>query len=235
MEQIALDMGTLLGNALPTLTEHRGRLRIGGLVTKMRTGGQVLFEGLGEDAWSVASKSESDSVRGWGAMAIGHAPGLDLDERLRLIRPYADDAHFAVREWAWLSLRPHIAMEPRTAIHKLGPWTSEESDRLRRFATEASRPRGVWSAHISLLKAEPELGLPLLLPLKSDPSRYVQDSVANWLNDASKSQSEWVEQLCRAWLANASDHATIRICRRGMRSISRVTGSAIPGSSTPVP
>jgi 3-methyladenine DNA glycosylase AlkC len=235
MEQIAIDMGALLETAFPTLANEAERLRSGGLVTKMRAGGQLLFEALDHEAWAVAKKSESDSVRGWGAMAIGQAPNLDLEDRLRLIRPYADDAHFAVREWAWLSLRPHIASEPEDAIRMLRPWTSEESERLRRYATEATRPRGVWSQHIANLKTEPELGLPLLLPLKSDPSRYVQDSVANWLNDASKSRPEWVEEICGAWLANSHDRATTRICRRGMRSISRVARSAAPESSTPVP
>lgn len=235
MEQIAIDMGALLETAFPSLANEADRLRSGGLVTKMRAGGQLLFEALGQEAWVVARKSESDSVRGWGAMAIGWAPALDLDDRLQLMRPYADDVHFAVREWAWLSLRPRIAMEAETAIRRLHPWTSEESERLRRFATEASRPRGVWSQHIAILKAEPEMGLPLLLPLRSDPSRYVQDSVANWLNDASKSRPEWVEDICGAWLADSHTPATERICRRGMRSISRVARSAAPGSSTPVP
>jgi 3-methyladenine DNA glycosylase AlkC len=235
MEQIAIDMGALLETAFPSLADEADRLRSGGLVTKMRAGGQLLFEALGREAWTTPKASESDSVRGWGAMAIGSAADLDLDERLRLMRPYADDAHFAVREWAWLSLRPHVAMSPEAAVRKLGPWTGEKSERLRRFATEASRPRGVWSQHIAILKAEPELGLPLLLPLKSDPSRYVQDSVANWLNDASKSRPEWVKAVCESWLAEASDARTERICRRGMRSIARTTASASgPESLTPV-
>lgn len=236
MEQIAIDMGALLENAFPSLANEADQLRSGGLVTKMRRGGQLLFEALDQEAWTVARNSESDSVRGWGAMAIGQAPDLDLDDRLRLMRPYADDAHFAVREWAWLSVRPHVAMEPEGAIRMLRPWTTEESERLRRFATEATRPRGVWSQHIAILKAQPDLGLPLLLPLKSDPSRYVQDSVANWLNDASKSRPEWVKAVCESWSASTRDARTARICRRGMRSIARATASSAsdPESLTPV-
>jgi 3-methyladenine DNA glycosylase AlkC len=219
MEQIAMDMGTLLETAFPALAGEAGRLRSGGLVTKMRAGGLLLFEALGEEAWTVARASESDSVRGWGAMAIAACPGLSLAGRLEQLRGFADDPHFAVREWAWLAARPAVVGDPERALGLLGGWTGSDSPRVRRFASEATRPRGVWSAHIPILKSQPELGLPLLLPLKSDPSRYVQDSVANWLNDASKSRPDWVEATCGAWLEKGCHAATDRICRRGMRSL----------------
>ena len=41
------------------------------------------------------------------------------------------------------------------------------------------------------------IGLPILEPLKSDYSKYVRNSVGNWLNDASKTQSGFVRKLCR--------------------------------------
>jgi 3-methyladenine DNA glycosylase AlkC len=234
MEQIAIDMGALLETAFPDLAEETDRLRSGGLVTKMRAGGRLLFEALGEEAWVAAQASGSDSVRGWGAMAVAACPDLSLAERLSHLRAFADDPHFAVREWAWLSFRPTVAAELGGAIGALGEWTEEPSPNLRRFASEATRPRGVWSVHILALKQEPALGLPILSPLRADKSRYVQDSVANWLNDASKSRPQWVADICANWAA-AGDANTERICRRAMRTLARAASASGPGSLTPVP
>jgi len=224
MEQIAMDMGNLLSFQFPELADHANDLRNAGLVARMRAGGRLLHDELGLGAVMDASIVTSDTVRGWAAMSVGHAPGLAFDRRLELIRAFADDAHFAVREWAWLSIRPHVAEDVHGAVVALTEWTRDPSERLRRFATEVTRPRGVWSVHLRVLKSTPEIGLPLLEPLRADPSRYVQDSVANWLNDASKSQPVWVREVCERWRA-AEDPRTERICRRALRSVGQVVAS----------
>jgi len=161
----------------------------------------------------------SDIVRNWCAFSVG-ADDADTADKLERIKPFADDSHMGVREMAWICMRDDIGKDVERAVFLLAPWTAEESHLIRRFASEVTRPRGVWCRHISRLKENPELGLPLLEPLRADKEKYVQDSVANWLNDASKTRPEWVRELTDRWLAENPSKETERICKRALRSIS---------------
>lgn len=163
----------------------------------------------------------SDVVREWSALWIGSAPGMTFARRLAWIKTLADDENAGTREVAWIALRPHVIADPDLAIRNLVPWTGSRNERLRRFASEITRPCGVWCSHLPLLKSEPHRGLPILDPLASDPSRYVGNSVANWLNDASKSQPDWVRGVTQAWLQRSDTPETRRIVHRALRSIGR--------------
>lgn len=182
---------------------------------------RLIADRLGFSVLDMLRSHPSDTVRGWACFMIGAADGHSLPERLSLIRQLADDHHFGVREWSWMAVRPHLSADLDSAVAQLASWTAEPSERLRRFASEAMRPRGVWCSHIAALRKNPERGALILEPLKADPSTYVQDSVANWLNDAAKDQPDWVRQVCARWLSESPASATARICKRALRSIDR--------------
>lgn len=160
----------------------------------------------------------SDVARCWAAQWIAFTP-LPLAAKLRGVLRFAADPHFGVREIAWMAVRDEIAADVDHAVDLLLPWATHPDANLRRFASEATRPRGVWCAQIEALKAEPWRGLPLLQPLRADASRYVQNSVANWLNDAAKSQPQWVKDVCAQWSRGRAAPATAYIVRRALRSV----------------
>jgi 3-methyladenine DNA glycosylase AlkC len=162
----------------------------------------------------------SDVARCWATQWITLS-GLALPEQLQAARRFAADPHFGVREMAWMAVRDATIRSLDEALVLLRPWVADADPNIRRFASELTRPRGVWCAQIEGLKAEPWLGLPLLEPLKADPSRYVQNSVANWLNDASRTQAAWVRDTCARWLAQSSEPQTGYIVRRALRTLAK--------------
>jgi 3-methyladenine DNA glycosylase AlkC len=166
----------------------------------------------------------SDIARCWAAQWVMFAP-MPLARKLDAVRRFAADAHFGVREVAWMAVRDEIAGDVDEAVRLLQAWSRDRDANIRRFASESTRPRGVWCAQVELLKREPWRGLPVIEPLRSDASRYVQNSVANWLNDASKSQPEWVEETCSRWERESRTPATSYIVRRARRSMEGVIPS----------
>lgn len=237
VEILAADFNMLLAavcpktaKAFPTLfTREDGEPM--GVVERMKVAGKALHEVHGRKGIANFASHPSDIVRGWTTYMIGCIPGLEIQEYLRIIRPFADDSHSGVREWAWMAIRPHIAHQLLPAVLSLEPWTREPSPFLRRFAIESTRPRGVWCEHISTLRDEPEIALPLLENVNQDPTKYVQDSCANWLNDASKSRPEWVRKVCSTW-STSPNAATQRICTRAMRTLHKEKPAQAPAKKS---
>ncbi|MDJ1370258.1 DNA alkylation repair protein [Gulosibacter molinativorax] len=228
-EILKVDHGQLLQHVLPSApadlrdaAQEAGSL---GILTRMQTIGAALQSHLTHDACVELTRHPSDTVRGWGWFALAAAHRAEKPGALiRIMRPAADDPHFGVREWAWMAIRPALAEQLHASLHALAELTGDPSERIRRFASETLRPRGVWAKRIDTLKTDPDLGLVILEPLRSDPSRYVQDSVANWINDASKTRPDWAIALAERWRLESPTPPTERIVSRGLRSLRRHSG-----------
>ncbi len=171
--------------------------------------------------WVIMSTHSADLVRCWATYTIGKNEALTIAETLKHIQPFAADKHFGVREIGWMAVRPKIAQNLTKSIEILSTWTTHEDENSRRFTTEATRPRGVWCEHIDELKQNPGLALSILEPLKSDPAKYVQDSVGNWLNDASKTQAGFVTKLCKRWEKESNTKETHYIIQKALRTLNK--------------
>ena len=189
-----------------------------GITKRMLYSAMAIHDQIGFDCFDMMRIHPSDTIRGIAAYLLALQP-LQLSDQLTQVKSLADDSHFGVREWAWIAMRPAISASLDEGLALLQPWIYDPSVLVQRFAVEITRPRGVWCGHIPRLKAEPHIGLPLLEPLKIASQKYLQDSVANWLNDASKSQPTWVKQVCDQWLSVSSSPETVRICKRALRTL----------------
>ncbi len=162
----------------------------------------------------------SDLVRCWACWAesIHHDATYDL---LKTMKPYTADTHFGVREVVIFASKERMIEDLDTAINILSKWTTDKDENIRRFAVESLRPVGVWTKKIMAFQEQPEKGLSLIVPLKSDTSKYVRDSVGNWLNDASKSQPDWVKSICNEWDIQSPTKETKYIIKKGLRTINK--------------
>ncbi len=231
VEWLAVDTAKLLKNIL---REVDGRMPVRkiigedyeslGVMKKLVRVGNGLFEYAGTPSarkkiYRQFAEHRCDIVRYWAVYMDSADASPDIEARLSRVRRFAADPHFGVREIAWIAVRPFLADELDTGIGLLMGWAVDADPNIRRFASEITRPRGVWCCHIKELKENPEKGFQLLEPLRSDPSRYVGDSVGNWLNDAGKSAPEKVLKLCSRWRRESPTPETAYIVKRALRNL----------------
>ena len=216
-EGLAIDFAQLLAAVVP---EHSLAVSLAdkGIAARMQTVAVALLPYM-EELLPRLRAHPSDTARGWACYMIGIAPKWKLAARLAALEPLADDPHFGVREWAWLAMRPYVVESVSHFLKAMVPWAKSPRENLRRFASESTRPRGVWSVHVKQLVQNPAPALPLLELLRADSSPYVQNSVGNWLNDAGKSQPAWVREVAGRWRAESACPATDAILRRALRRL----------------
>lgn len=212
--------------SLETIRENIGQLKKPTAMSRIKVIGATLYhEYCGtpkyEELIKRLANHTSDTIRCYATYLISLNNDLSIEERFDQSKFLVADHHFGVREVVWMALRPMIDEHLEKSIEFLSKWSLDEDENVRRFASEATRPRGVWCKHIDTLKETPQIALPLLDPLKSDPAKYVQDSVGNWLNDASKTQADFVVNVCERWMIESPTKETAKIIKRARRTIDK--------------
>lgn len=113
---------------------------------------------------------------------------------------------------AEFAVRPFLAGHPE-ALDRVERWATDDSEHVRRLASEGTRPRLPWATRLDLPL---ERVLPVLATLRRDESPYVRRSVANHLNDLAKDHDEIVDVLAQ-WHAEGVDETTW-IVRHALRN-----------------
>ncbi|KAA3634782.1 MAG: DNA alkylation repair protein [Calditrichaeota bacterium] len=108
---------------------------------------------------------------------------------------------------AEFAIRPFMIRYTKQMKPILLRWATDTNEHIRRLAAEATRPRGVWVAHIDEFKKDPTFVFELLEHLNADESLYVRKAVANNLNDISKDHPKKVIATGKRWLKDKNKNS----------------------------
>lgn len=115
------------------------------------------------------------------------------------------------------AVRPFILKYSEEMLAIMLEWSKHENYKVRRLATEGSRPRLPWAMGIPFLKKDPSAIIPILENLKHDSSEWVRKSVSNNLNDIAKDHPETVLNIAKSWSGISPE--TDAIIKHGCRTL----------------
>jgi 3-methyladenine DNA glycosylase AlkC len=128
------------------------------------------------------------------------------------------------------AVRPFIIKHEKRMMEQMYVWSKHENEHVRRLSSEGSRPALPWGQALSKYKQDPAPVLPILEQLKADPSLYVRKSVANHLNDISKTHPELVVSIAKKWYGKNEHtdwivkHACRTLLKKGNRDVLAIFG-----------
>ena len=115
------------------------------------------------------------------------------------------------------AVRPFIIKHEKKMMKQMYAWSKHENEHIRRLSSEGCRPQLPWGQSLVKYKKDPTPILPILEQLKADPSLYVRRSVANNINDISKTNPDLVIQLAKDWYGDNEN--TNWIVKHGCRTL----------------
>jgi len=207
-EITAIDMSLLMSKHFPLLTKKDLVYFDSGvgILKKMKHAAQLVSDQYGYAYHKeLLKRVNSDTLRGIGSFMVGANDTLSPKQKVKAVTTYAKDAHFGVREWAWMAIRDDIASDFESYYDVILGLSKNKHEYIKRFSVESIRPRGVWATHIAELKEDPSVAEEVIENLFFENSKYINDSVGNWLNDAAKDHPAWVSKKCKALVKLADD------------------------------
>ena len=163
----------------------------------------------------------ADSPEGEGIAAFRRAPFLEFvaiagidDPDLALPALQRLTRHFS----AEFAIRPFLEQHLDATLTHVERWVGDADRRVRRLASEGTRPLLPWGKHVMALKREPGRCLALIAPLAGDASEVVRRSAANHLNDVSRLDVALALQHAEHWAARTGE-AGRQTVRHALRTL----------------
>lgn len=119
-----------------------------------------------------------------------------LDEFERSMRALKEMTKRFSSEWP---IRRFIEKDEAKVFAYLSVWAKDENCHVRRLVSEGTRPRLPLGTHLKKYIQDPRPVLRLLQRLKNEPTRLVQRSIANNLNDIAKDHPTLVTNFLEGW------------------------------------
>lgn len=136
---------------------------------------------------------------------------------------------------AEFAVRSFIINNEERMMEQMAVWARDDSEHIRRLASEGCRPRLPWGQVLPGFQKDPSPVLRILEQLKADPSPYVRKSVANNLNDISKTHPNLVGKIARDWYGKdihtdwIVKHGCRTLLKNGSRDVLEIFGFADTG------
>lgn len=130
-----------------------------------------------------------------GILAVRH--GLEHHRARAMALIYEATQRFSMEFY----IRAFLLRWPAETLAQLAVWAGDDNYHVRRLVSEGTRPRLPWAKNVDLAPAQT---LPLLEALHGDRTRYVTRSVANHLNDLSRSVPQEVRATLARWQAGGA-------------------------------
>jgi 3-methyladenine DNA glycosylase AlkC len=189
-----------------------------GLLQQWRILAEVSTELAGPEVLPALEASDDDRVRGIAPMVVKLRHLADLPYAVACLRRQAALPGTSVQEGAQMALKALLIEHGLdAALRHVTDWIHDPLPEVRRCLVEALRPRGVWTAHLTALRRDPEPLAPLLEPVLDDPSLYVRKAVANCLNDVGKDHPEALLRWATRWQSGTPERRWI--LERGLRGL----------------
>ena len=125
------------------------------------------------------------------------------------LRALAASSSWQEREVAATALVELAKRHPDVILATAAKWAQARDANIRRAASEGLR---------GVVQREPERVRPILETLREDSDLYVKKSVANVLRNATRTQADFVVELCTEWARSTNPH-TRWIIRDGLRKL----------------